>query len=75
MPIAAMAVSAGLEPATFGLGNRCSIRLSYETDWENVYFKMRHFERPASFESPIDRVDVTLGRRDERSHRNAREQL
>jgi hypothetical protein len=25
---------------TFGLGNRCSIRLSYGTDVENLYFKI-----------------------------------
>ncbi len=29
---------------TFGLGNRCSIRLSYGTNMENLYFKMRRFE-------------------------------
>jgi hypothetical protein len=39
-----MAVPAGLEPATFGLGNRCSIRLSYGTDVENLYFKIWRFE-------------------------------
>ena len=34
---------------TFGLGNRCSIRLSYGTDWRNVYFKFRRIGR-AGFE-------------------------
>jgi hypothetical protein len=33
---------------TFGLGNRCSIRLSYGTGLQNVYFKMLCFERARS---------------------------
>jgi hypothetical protein len=41
-----LAVPTGLEPVTFGLGNRCSIRLSYGTGLHHVYFKILRFERP-----------------------------
>jgi hypothetical protein len=39
-----VAVPARLELATFGLGNRCSILLSYGTAKQRFYFKTRHFE-------------------------------
>ena len=56
----------------FGLGNRCSIRLSYGTDVENLYFNIWHFEsagpsKPASDPSESNRwsqitKDSTLAR-------------
>jgi hypothetical protein len=39
-----VAVPARLELATFGLGNRCSILLSYGTAKQSFYFKTGHFE-------------------------------
>jgi hypothetical protein len=47
---------------TFGLGNRCSIRLSYGTDVEHLYFKIWRFESAGPSKPTSDQVKATLGR-------------
>ena len=43
-----MAIPAGLEPATLGLGNRCSIQLSYGTMATDLLIDDRPFITPTS---------------------------
>ena len=46
-PGGCVAVPGGLEPPTFGLGNRCSIRLSYGTTLISIaFFQERRFFAP-----------------------------